>query len=847
MIDGVDESDSPRLIVKFMAEVISMSIPIHILLVSRKTQELYSAFQKLPKESSFQVVTNDGHSEDLRFFVDKELDVSGNAKFREKVSKQILEKAHGNFLWVHLAIQSINKCHTEDDVRQALAELPPGMEPLYDRMAQMVAENPRDSDRKLASSVLAWVTCALRILTVEELLQALDRDVPQMLDLQRSIGELCGGFVVIDSDATLATLLRFLRSSLVLTWIQALAQAKQLRGLIHASTSLSSFAAKRRRSDREKMPLNHDNPELEIIESWAVDFVKIVGKFGSNLSTSPESIYKLIPPFCPRDSIMFQRFGKKESNSLMVSGFSNACWDDSLARLSFRSGVHASAILAAGNRIAVLTVLGPLSVVHIHHCSTFEEMLQIQHGERVLKMSLNAPGTLLTTFGYATTKFWNTCTGKLVTLAKNPSGSSRPHTVVFTDDDNSVLVGTDDRRVWSIPISNSLTTWNVIAEFDEKRLEGTFVNSPSCMALSPDGTQVALGYRGHPLSLWEVEGPNLVCHYLRAVDASSRSHVDDAWGEVIQVTWHPYGDEILGLHLEGDIFKWNPYSDENAELRADANKLVVSQDGNFFATGDVNGNVKLYSTADFSLLYQLMSQDPILDLTFSPDTKRFYDVRGSYASIWEPSALLKILELTDRNSDIASEAESFAQRSIVSEHWSGKLDPVTTLAAQSIGSLYCTGNEAGINELFDVRQGRIGELGRSKNFMSTEQMVWSENGRYVGFADLSGKVFIKSILANEAYLESWMVETQLEFPANTKQGPVRQLLFNPHSTMMLVHTASVITVISIAPKVGVVSRTINGPMPVCKWVNHPSDPTSLLCITPLTVHIFGWTTLTEIK
>ena len=41
-----------------------------------------------------------------------------------------------------------------------------------------IADNPREGDRKLASSILAWATSARRPLTVGELSQALEKDGP---------------------------------------------------------------------------------------------------------------------------------------------------------------------------------------------------------------------------------------------------------------------------------------------------------------------------------------------------------------------------------------------------------------------------------------------------------------------------------------------------------------------------------------------------------------------------------------------------------------------------------------------------------------------------------------------
>ena len=131
--------------------------------------------------------------------------------------------------------------------------------------------------------------------------------------------------------ASLLLLAKFLRGPSVLTWIYCLALAGQLRILVLASKSLMSFLEKRARIDKEESPITHLLQERETIELWAVDLIKVVGKFGTHLVSHPKSIYKLVPPFCPRDSIMHRQFGpKSNSSTLRVSGFSTNSWDDNL-------------------------------------------------------------------------------------------------------------------------------------------------------------------------------------------------------------------------------------------------------------------------------------------------------------------------------------------------------------------------------------------------------------------------------------------------------------------------------------------------------------------------------------
>ncbi|KAN0104101.1 WD40 repeat-like protein [Hyaloscypha variabilis] len=921
IIDGLDESDTPRTVIKLLSEVSSVAIPFRILLVSRKTQELQSSFQKLPSELGLRVISSDeGHSEDFRRFVDQELEVSGTAEFKEEVKQRILKGARGNFLWMHLAIQKINGCHREADVEKALQQLPPGMEALYGRMAQSIADMQSETDKALSESILAWVTCSLRPLTVGELSQAMEKDTAEILDFQRSIVGLCGGFVVVDnssniemvhqtareyllsnpdspfkvnrraahekifmrclnclmtfglrakiarnttpeflgyaatswfshlssspvgSKSVLAILMKFFKGASLLTWIQFLAQNRQLRALVQATTHLTSFAIKRRELDAERSPLERRIAESEIIESWAVDLVKIVGKFGTNLLRSPESIHKSVPPFCPKDSITYQTFGRKEAKNLMVTGFSNTCWDDSLARISFGSEVYASSILAVGSHVAVLA---PSGTVLVYHASTFEEIRQIHHGERVHRMQLNRRGSLLVSCGYATTKVWKVSTGQCIATARNPEGRPRAVNILFGNEDRTIFIAFGDKKLRSIELGQSQPTWELLADFDEEQMEGTFVNSPTCMALSPDGSLIALGYRGHPVSVWETDGPVPVGHCLRTHDLTAQG--EETFGQTNQLFWHPYSGEVLGFYQEGVVFKWHPYEDERSEILTGTGNatMAMSLDGNFFATGDASGTIKVFSTADFCHVYQLASQDSVLDLTFSPDSSRFYDIRGSYTNVWEPNALIKLIDQTDHSSDNASEIDSLAQKSTVSENFTGKVDPVTALAASPTEALYCFGTEEGVVDLYEVGRGKVGELSKSKSFMTTEQITWSNNGRYVGFADLSGKVFVKSIKPNGDIMESWVVETKIEITINTTNGPIRQLLFNTDSSLLLVYTASTVNTVTLTSEPVVKSSIC--PAATWKWINHPSSSSLLLACGHNSIHVWNWQTLKEVR
>jgi hypothetical protein len=71
---------------------------------------------------------------------------------------------------------------------------------------------------------------------------------------------------------------------------------------------ISAFLEDKLEEDRAENPLYSALMEEDILRKWTVDLVKIVGKFGRDISQYPELIYRLAQ-FCPRNSILRQTLG----------------------------------------------------------------------------------------------------------------------------------------------------------------------------------------------------------------------------------------------------------------------------------------------------------------------------------------------------------------------------------------------------------------------------------------------------------------------------------------------------------------------------------------------------------
>jgi WD40 repeat protein len=633
---------------------------------------------------------------------------------------------------------------------------------------------------------------------------------------------------------TLNTLKKFLTGNWVLTWIHVLAASGQLRLLIRASKDLSRFATKGKPQDPGSTTEAITAPDLELFESWAVDLLRIVGKFSNLLRRKPDSVYKFIPPFCPRSSSIYRLFGKAEAKNLSVTGLSTEVWDDSIARISVGNGpgIFASYIHAAGSQIAVLA---PSGSVFFCDSSDFREgtASPIEHGERVDRMALNGTATLLATYGYHSTKVWDVSTGQCKVSVASVESKTRPLTMLFTSNNTTLLIGSDDRRVRSLALMEPEPSWQVVAELFETELEGHYLNSASHMALSEDGSMAAVAYRSHPLSAWETDGPVHIGHCWRKDEAVAIRELRD-------LVWNPRAPELLGLNLEGVVFKWAPYDGEIEELPAAATKLSISRDGELFATGDGHGRVKLYTTSTFLLLYQLAAQDTVFGLSFSPDSRRLYDIRGYYANAWEPSVLTRFAEESGKDRDSISETESLSGASETSVVISGAVDSITALAGSPKGRLYCGGTYRGVVSLYDTMRGKLADLHVSKAKFTVEEIIWSGDGQCFCFADLSRQVTIFSVKPNIGGTEQPVVE-QLAAISMRKiaKGPILQLLFHPGSAYLLVHSTSQIFTVSLASSSVQHTQELEGDAHL-QWIVHPREPTLIVGIGPTTIHVFDW-------
>lgn len=609
----------------------------------------------------------------------------------------------------------------------------------------------------------------------------------------------------LTDEAVVKGLKDFLAGKWLLTWICFLASSGQLKALTQASKHLLKCVSTR---DGSRSAVN--SFDRDFISSWSADIRRIVGRFGNLLRRNPESIYGTIPAFCPKGSSIYQQFGI--SDSLEIQGLAPDRWDDLFARV-YLGKSFASMVFAAGSQVAALTAPGN---VQIFEASDFREAptSPIQHGERVNFITMNKSASLLASYGYRTTKVWSLSTGQCMLSVNSIETKTRPLAMLFINDDSTLWVGTDDLHIRSVKLGDSNPTWTVVSEFEEEELEGHFTNSATHMALSHDGTTAVLGYRGYPASAWEVDpGGQQPVH----IGHSRREDPEAVVRELRHLVWHPYQPEVFGLNFEGTVFRWAPYEDDVVELPGNATKMAISNDGELLITGDIHGRIALHSTSNFARLFQLSAQDPVFGLAFSPDSKRFYDLRPTHLNAWEPSALARFSEPASGDGCSSSGFDS-SQASGTSTLTTAAVDPITCVAGCPSGRFYCCGTQTGTTSLYSATRGKLASLYSSASKFSIDHVAWSSDSTHICALDFSKHlvVFEVSGLNGEEPVCRQVVSKSLR---KFVKGQVVHFSFQGPPNVIFIQTTSHMHVVSISS--GAVEWSADLTMPVHSWIPHP--------------------------
>ena len=200
VIDALDECTNYEPLFDLMLAKLDESIPLRIMVTSRETPKLLNHFISLGvHRSQHEKISTSDTLPDIKLLVETKAKsvFLKDDKDRDVLVHKILAKSEGSFLWTVLVLSELNHSYGEQEIYNALEEIPKNMEPLYHRTLEIMAQAP--GGKKLAKAILTWTTCATRPLTTKELEGALRLDIKDNFPrLEDCIQTLCGHLVTVD-------------------------------------------------------------------------------------------------------------------------------------------------------------------------------------------------------------------------------------------------------------------------------------------------------------------------------------------------------------------------------------------------------------------------------------------------------------------------------------------------------------------------------------------------------------------------------------------------------------------------------------------------------------------------
>ncbi|KAF8549459.1 ankyrin [Imleria badia] len=151
----------------------------------------------------------DGLAADIELHVTQELDTRQRLKdldteFKTEVHSVVCKKADGMFRWVQCSLDTLNRCVTREQVRDALNSLPKGLDETYERILRAINANAWEG--QLAQRALVWLVVALRPLHLDELMEGLSINL-HTRTLDSNFGPMHKG-ALLDACGSLVTIER---------------------------------------------------------------------------------------------------------------------------------------------------------------------------------------------------------------------------------------------------------------------------------------------------------------------------------------------------------------------------------------------------------------------------------------------------------------------------------------------------------------------------------------------------------------------------------------------------------------------------------------------------------------
>ncbi|KAL9628615.1 MAG: hypothetical protein Q9204_005780 [Flavoplaca sp. TL-2023a] len=907
ILDAMDECTDNDFFFSMLSKI-DADTPLRILFTSRPSADIEKTIAKSDGSTAAMRISVEDTTIDIDLYLNANLNhlAQGDEEMCDILKSNIIEKSDGCFLWVVLVLDELDKAYSASDIQQVLEEIPPGMNALYERTLSKMATMTRG--KQLIQTILTWTMCAMRPLEVDELHAALEWDMEDKIHaLERLLVSQCGHFVYIDkqrkvqavhqtarvflmredldSDFAIrradghlrlaSTCLKYLMSeemkpprnqklakvalpknqqsafvtyashafsdhirrshsyeddlmtgltgfleSNVLSWINWVARDGDLTDLTHAAKDFRGFLDARA---KYQAPVGR---HVQLVENWSTDLIRLVAKFGKWMIESPQAIYWLIPPFCPKDTAIAKQFGASP-RGISVSGLSTRSWDDRLSCISFH-GVEAIAIGAADGLFAVGLATG---TVIVYSEITCQEVTRFDHGGRVEIITFSGERKYIACGGRHSVTVWKLNTSVRVRHMNVPDG---PLSLAFVECDTLAVVSK----------SNTMASWNILAEedsrvhvrqnnFDDESMG--FRRQLVAASFSLEMNMLAVVHHRRPISLFDLGYDSFYgCCERDIVKQGRAPNVTHA----IELVFNPDPTTSLlaATYIDGALALFDPCELAlKAFTYADSKTLACSPDGKALVTGNQLGTLRIYEFSSLRLLYQIISSDySVRALAFSSDGLRFFDVRRSVCNAWEPSVLVRA---DSTETDSISDAILPVAESVDAGEWDDAVG-IRAMVCHQHGAAFFCGLEDGSIAVYEVDSGKQVQVLYRHVRTPISCIAWGGKENILASADVSSRVMMWRV---DPRKDRWECLSMLDTRVD---GPVRQLLFDPQSTRLLVSTEKSDTIWSSNGEL--VGSKLFPSRLAWRWTQHPRIAQQLIMVTPTHANLYEWAHLNKV-
>lgn len=535
-------------------------------------------------------------------------------------------------------------------------------------------------------------------------------------------------------------LYHFLGSN-VLSWIEHLARAGDLYYITRTATNIKAYL------DRRAKHLHPMSQQVQTIEAWSVDMIRVSAKFRTILLTSPTSIHWLIPPMCPSESIIARKFTSPH-RGLSVKGAVQKQWDDCLSQINY-CDTTATAIAYCDRFFAVGLANGKITLYHSVSCQLYRVL---DHVERVKRLRFGRQNKFLASSGLRNVRVWDLATGHQMWSFSTPYQTLALN---YTDQDECLIAATQGDYIacWLLSdgTERARVPWHDGFREDTKKQKKR--PAPTDAIFSPDRRLLAVSYRGHPILLFDVESDMFFGECIRRSGLNVRGPVTHY--PIVAMTFNCNRDFnlLIASYGDGELTIYNPWTLELTHRfpMVNAQTLACSPDGRTLVTGGSLGTLQIFDMdgmrdEGLTLIYRIDGfEEGVKSLAFSGDSLRFIDIRGSQCRVWEPAVLVR------RDSEDGDQGEVSDPVSMVHNMADGQMKAdISAIACDHEGDAVFCGKEDGSLMVVLTEDGRDGgTLYKHATGIAIKFLVWGEHQNILISADEASRIVIRKLIRTQ--------------------------------------------------------------------------------------------------